>query len=169
MQTWININQVRYTPGLGSHGLSPRHFEVPMTTFKSMPLHRKLICLLIVWSAGCGADEPPLPADLQQTWAAFRTAVQAGDAEGVARISAFPIRANDFGGKIIRVSVLKQRFARIFGDAVRQCVAQKRPQSMEGYPGYILDCDNDNLAIGFGFELKRGNYRFTYIDNANAE
>ena len=37
------------------------------------------------------------------------------------------------------------------------------------HPGYILDCNNDNLALGFGFEIFDKKYQFSYIDNANAE
>jgi hypothetical protein len=122
--------------------------------------------LALTGCAFAGEGETP---DINDTWAKFQLAVARDNIDELSRISHFPIESNDFGGAIKSRDILAERYPTIFYDAMKRCVANNKPVTMEGYRGYIVDCNNDNLAIGLGFEKFADGYRFSYIDNANAE
>lgn len=128
-----------------------------------------IFCSASMLASCANAQQETLPGELLGPWHSFQEAIRNSDADALAKISHFPIRSNDFGGNIGSADVLKERFKKIFFDQVRTCVADKKPSRISPFPGYILDCNNDNLALGFGFEPFEKEYRFSYIDNANAE
>ncbi|MFO1372572.1 MAG: hypothetical protein U1F42_09330 [Candidatus Competibacteraceae bacterium] len=107
-----------------------------------------------------------VPAEMLQVWQAFRQAVTAGDSKQVAALSQFPIAANDFGGPIKSPAVLHKRFQTIFRPEIVACFANAEPKAVANFPGYLVECQN---ALAFGFKQYKGKYRFSYIDNANAE
>ena len=114
----------------------------------------------------CSAGQQEVPAEMMGLWSSFRDAVEKHDIDRVAMLSKFPIAANDFGGQIKSAVVLKKRYERIFTPLVEACFAREHPKAVPGYPGYLVDC---NGYLGFGFRKYGGEYRFSYIDNANAE
>lgn len=106
------------------------------------------------------------PAEMLKVWQAFQQAVAAGDIDKVAALSTFPIASNDFGGPIKSAAVLRKRFQTIFRPEIVACFANAQPMSVTGFPGYLVECES---ALAFGFKNHKGTYRFSYIDNANAE
>jgi hypothetical protein len=111
------------------------------------------------------AEGEKLPQEMVKVWSSFRAAIAQRDVSTVVRLSDFPIAANDFGGPIKSSNVLKARWSKIFSTAVEGCIAQEEPKSVPGYPGYLVECN----SLAFGFKKFGEHFRFSYIDNANAE
>ena len=124
-----------------------------------------LTTLLCVSTPGCWAGGG-VPPELLRVLQAYRQAVAAGDSDQVAALSRFPIASNDFGGVIQSPAVLRERFQKIFRPEIVACFADAEPRQETGFPGYLVVCED---ALAFGFEQHDGEYRFSYIDNANAE
>lgn len=124
-----------------------------------------LTALLSVSTPGCWASGG-VPPELLKVWQAYRQAVAAGDSDQVAALSRFPIASNDFGGVIQSPAVLRERFQKIFRPEIVACFVDAEPRQETGFPGYLVECED---ALAFGFERHNGEYRFSYIDNANAE
>lgn len=114
----------------------------------------------------CLAHQEQMPPDMLSAWASFREAVRERDVDKVVLLSRFPIEANDFGGNIRSPSELKKRYRKIFSPSIEMCFATGHPRSVPGYPGYLIDCDG---YLAFGFRKYGSQYKFSYIDNANAE
>ncbi|HRW66719.1 MAG TPA: hypothetical protein P5032_13440 [Candidatus Competibacter sp.] len=124
-----------------------------------------LTTLLSVSTPGCWAGGG-VPPELLKVLQAYRQAVAAGDSDQVAALSRFPIASNDFGGVIQSPAILRERFQKIFRPEIVACFADAEPRQETGFPGYLVVCED---ALAFGFEQHNGEYRFSYIDNANAE
>ncbi|HPE73181.1 MAG TPA: hypothetical protein PK018_13605 [Candidatus Competibacter sp.] len=124
-----------------------------------------LTTLLCVSTPGCWAGGG-VPPELLRVLQAYRQAVAAGDSDQVAALSRFPIASNDFGGVIQSPAILRERFQKIFRPEIVACFADAEPRQETGFPGYLVVCED---ALAFGFEQHDGEYRFSYIDNANAE
>lgn len=125
-----------------------------------------LVLALILCSSALAQTGGAAPPEMLKVWQAFQQAVAAGDSGKVATLSQFPIASNDFGGPIKSAAVLRKRFQTIFRPEIVACFAKAEPKAVSGFPGYLVECEG---ALAFGFKQQRGVYRFSYIDNANAE
>lgn len=125
-----------------------------------------LVLTCILCSSVSAQTGGAVPPEMLKVWQAFQQAVAAGDSSKVAALSKFPIASNDFGGTIKSATVLRQRFKTIFRPEIVACFAKAEPKAVTGFPGYLVECES---SLAFGFKQQRGAYRFSYIDNANAE
>lgn len=125
-----------------------------------------LVLAIFLCSSVSAQTSGAAPAEMLKVWQAFQQAVAAGDSNKVATLSRFPIASNDFGGPIKSAAVLRKRFRTIFRPEIVACFAKAEPKAVTGFPGYLVECES---ALAFGFKQQRGDYRFSYIDNANAE
>jgi hypothetical protein len=113
--------------------------------------------------------------DFSPFWKKFKNAVVAGDKAAVAEVTKFPL-SMPYGVKAVknRESFLR-RYGEIFtGEAnAQQCFAKAEPQK-ESAQRYGIYCpfkgtpnDWENAPIKFMFELNKGGWKFTGLDNIN--
>lgn len=109
-----------------------------------------------------------IPEQLNVTWKHFQECIKKNDIDGVAKLTHFPIRSNEFGGDIKTPVELKNKYSEIFTPFVVRKIMTSIPEKVGTYRGFVVDCINpDGYAIFLGFEKKGKNYYFSYIDNAN--
>jgi hypothetical protein len=98
-------------------------------------------------------------------WAKFQAAVAKQDIEAVASSTKFPL-SMPYGVRSIKSrEELKRRFARIFDPETRKCFATTRPNFDEGRKDrFSISCGE---AMMYWFELVKGQYRFSAVDNVN--
>lgn len=108
-------------------------------------------------------------------WKKFKSAVIAGDKAAVAEMSKFPVSMS-YGVKAIKNKEnFLRRYDEIFkGEAnAAQCFTKAEPQkeSAQRYQVYcpFKDTPNDweNAPIRFMFELSKGGWKFSGLDNIN--
>jgi aminopeptidase N len=113
--------------------------------------------------------------DFSAFWNKFRSAVASGDKATMADMTKFPL-SMPYGVKTIKNKEnFLRRYDEIFkGEAnAAQCFARAKPQkeSVRRYEVYcpFKDTPNDweNAPIRFIFELTKGGWKFTGLDNVN--
>jgi hypothetical protein len=114
-------------------------------------------------------------ADFSSFWKTFKSAVIAGDKAKVAEITKFPL-SMPYGVKAVKnKGDFLQRYNEIFkGEAnAAQCFRSGEPQK-ESDRRYEIYCpfketpdDKENAPIRFEFELTKGGWKFTGLDNIN--
>jgi hypothetical protein len=98
-------------------------------------------------------------------WAKFQAAVAKQDIEAVASSTKFPL-SMPYGVRSIKSrEELKRRFGRIFDPETRKCFANTRPSFDDGRKDrFSISCGE---AMMYWFELVKGQYRFSAVDNVN--
>ena len=114
-------------------------------------------------------------SDFSAFWKKFKSAVAAGDKAVVVEMTKFPVSMS-YGVKAVKSKEdFVRRYDEIFkGEAnAAQCFAKAKPQkeSAQRYEVYcpFKDTPNDweNAPIRFIFELTKGGWKFTGLDNIN--
>jgi hypothetical protein len=113
--------------------------------------------------------------DFSAFWKKFKNAVVAGDKAAVAGVTKFPL-SMPYGVKAVKnKESFLRRYDEIFkGEAnAAQCFAKAEPQK-ESAQRYEIYCpfkgtpnDWENAPIKFMFELTKGGWKFTGLDNIN--
>jgi hypothetical protein len=113
--------------------------------------------------------------DFSAFWKKFKSAVIAGDKAAVAEMTKFPLSMS-YGIKAVKNKEgFLRRYDEIFkGEAnAAQCFAKAEPQK-ESAKQYEIYCpfketpnDMENAPIRFIFELNKGAWKFTGLDNIN--
>lgn len=108
-------------------------------------------------------------------WKKFKSAVISGDKSAVAEMTRFPVSMS-YGVKAVKdKETFLRRYNEIFkGEAnAAQCFVKAKPQK-ESAQRYEVYCpfkdapdDWDNAPIRFIFELSKGAWKFTSLDNIN--
>jgi hypothetical protein len=98
-------------------------------------------------------------------WAKFQAAVAKQNIEAVASSTKIPL-SMPYGVRSIKSrEELKRRFGRIFDPETRKCFATSRPSFDEGRKDrFSISCGE---AMMYWFELVKGQYRFSAVDNVN--
>ena len=113
--------------------------------------------------------------DFSSFWKKFKSAVIAGNKSAVAEMTKFPVSMS-YGVKAVKSKEdFVRRYDEIFkGEAnAAQCFAKAKPQkeSAQRYEVYcpFKDTPNDweNAPIRFIFELTKGTWKFSGLDNVN--
>jgi hypothetical protein len=114
-------------------------------------------------------------SDFSAFWKKFKSAVVAGDKAAVAEMTKFPL-SMPYEVKVVKNKEnFLRRYDEIFkGEAnAAQCFAKVEPQK-EGDGRYEIYCpfkdtpnDMENAPIRFMFELTKGGWKFTGLDNVN--
>jgi len=114
-------------------------------------------------------------SDFSEFWKKFKPAVIAGDKATVAEMTKFPLSMS-YGIKAVKNKEgFLRRYDEIFkGEAnAAQCFAKAEPQK-ESAQRYEIYCpfketpnDMENAPIRFIFELTKGAWKFTGLDNVN--
>lgn len=114
-------------------------------------------------------------SDFSEFWKKFKSAVIAGDKAAVAAMTKFPLSMS-YGIKAVKNKEgFLRRYDEIFkGEAnAAQCFAKAEPQK-ESAQQYEIYCpfketpnDMENAPIRFIFELNKGAWKFTGLDNVN--
>jgi hypothetical protein len=114
-------------------------------------------------------------SDFSEFWKKFKSAVIAGDKSAVAEVTKFPLSMS-YGIKAVKNKEgFLRRYDEIFkGEAnAAQCFAKAEPRkkSTQRYEVYcpFKDTPDDweNAPIRFIFELSKGGWKFTGLDNIN--
>jgi hypothetical protein len=113
--------------------------------------------------------------DFSAFWKKFKSAVIAGDKAAVAEMTKFPMSMS-YGVKTIKG---KENFLRSYDEIFKgeanatQCFAKAEPRK-ESAQRYEIYCpfkgtpnDWENAPIRFMFELTKGGWKFTGLDNVN--
>jgi hypothetical protein len=108
-------------------------------------------------------------------WQKFKSAVIAGDKAAVAEMTKFPLSM----GYEMKVVKNKENFSRRYNEIFKgeanaaQCFGSAEPQK-ESARRYNVYCpfketpdDKENAPIRFMFELTKGGWKFTGLDNIN--
>ena len=114
-------------------------------------------------------------SDFSAFWKGFKSAVTAGDKAKVAEMTKFPLSMPYEVKAVKNKESFLRRYDEIFkGEAnAAQCFAKAKPQkeSAQRYEVYcpFKDTPNDweNAPIRFIFELTKGGWKFTGLDNIN--
>lgn len=130
-----------------------------------------LACTLILLSFPNAFAE----ADFSAFWKKFKSAVIAGDKAAVAEMTKFPVSMPYEVNAVKNKESFVRRHDEVFkGEAnAAQCFAKAKPQkeSAQRYEVYcpFKDTPNDweNAPIRFIFELSKGGWKFTGLDNVN--
>ena len=114
-------------------------------------------------------------SDFSVFWQKFKSAVIAGDKAGVVEMTKFPVSMS-YGVKAVKN---KETFLRRYGEIFKgeanaaQCFAKAEPRK-ESAQRYEIYCpfketpnDMENAPIRFLFELTKGGWKFTGLDNVN--
>lgn len=114
-------------------------------------------------------------SDFSAFWKKFKSAVIAGDKAGVVEMTKFPVSMS-YGVKAVKnKESFLRRYDEIFkGEAnAAQCFAKAEPRK-ESAQRYEIYCpfketpnDMENAPIRFLFELTKGGWKFTGLDNIN--
>jgi len=124
---------------------------------------------------GAGGERNAANTDFPTFWKKFKSAVIAGDKAEVTEMTKFPV-SMPYGVKAVKnKESFLRRYDEIFkGEAnAAQCFAKAEPQkeSAQRYQVYcpFKDTPNDweNAPIRFMFELSKGGWKFTGLDNIN--
>ena len=114
-------------------------------------------------------------SDFSVFWKTFKSAVIAGDKAAVVEMTKFPVSMS-YGVKAVKNKEnFLRRYDEIFkGEAnAAQCFAKAEPRK-ESAQRYEIYCpfketpnDMENAPIRFLFELTKGGWKFTGLDNIN--
>jgi hypothetical protein len=113
--------------------------------------------------------------DFSTFWKKFRSAVIADDKAAVAEMTKFPLSVSAFQKAVKNEADFLRRYNEIFkGEAnAAQCFANAEPRKQSA-GRYELYCpfketpgDWENTPVRFEFELTKGGWKFTGIDNVN--
>jgi hypothetical protein len=114
-------------------------------------------------------------SDFSAFWKRFKFGVIAGDKAVIAEMTKFPL-SMPYGVKAVKNKEdFSRRYKEIFnGEAnAAKCFAKVQPQKEAG-GGYEIYCpfketpnDMENAPIRFMFELTKGGWKFTGLDNIN--
>jgi hypothetical protein len=114
-------------------------------------------------------------SDFSAFWKKFKSAVVAGDKTFVTEMTKFPL-SMPYGVKAVKnKGDFLQRYDELFkGEAnAAQCFAKLEPKK-ESAQRYEIYCpfketpnDMENAPIRFMFELTKGGWKFTGLDNVN--
>ena len=132
-------------------------------------------CVISCGFSALAADKAQANADFSGFWQKFKSAVIAGEKTAVAGMTKFPLSMS-YGIKAVKNKEdFLRRYDEIFkGEAnAAQCFAKVEPQkqSAKEYEIYcpFKDTPNDmeNAPIRFMFELTKGGWKFSGLDNIN--
>jgi hypothetical protein len=114
-------------------------------------------------------------SDFSAFWKGFRSAVIAGDKAKVAEMTKFPLSMSYLVKAVKNKEDFSRRYDEIFkGEAnAAQCFGKAEPRK-ESAQRYEIYCpfketpnDMENAPIRFMFELTKGGWKFTGLDNIN--
>jgi hypothetical protein len=98
-------------------------------------------------------------------WSKFQKAVVKSDKETVASMTRLPL-SMPYGMKSVKSKAqLMREYGKIFDSETRKCFEKARPE-MENVKSkrFSISCGE---AMMYWFELVRGEYKFTAVDNVN--
>jgi hypothetical protein len=114
-------------------------------------------------------------ADFSTFWKTFKSAVIAGDKSTIAEMTNFPLSMPYLVKAVKTKEDFSRRYNEVFnGEAnAAQCFGSAKPerQSARRYETYCpfkeTPNDKENVPIRFIFELTKGGWKFTGLDNIN--
>jgi hypothetical protein len=143
----------------------------PFVSIRAIRAQSWLAVILILLSVPNAFAE----SDFSAFWKKFKSAVIAGDKATVSEMTKFPLSMS-YGVKAVKdKESFVRRYNEIFkGEAnAAQCFAKAEPQK-ESANRYEIYCpfkgtpnDMENAPIRYIFEVSKGNWRFTGLDNIN--
>src|SRR5690349_13372899 len=115
---------------------------------------------------------PPAQDTRETFWQQFKTAVTSRDAQGVARLSQFPVRMS-YGIPAIKTKAqLAKRFRQVFNEQTNAaaCFSKAKPEVDPGNAkAFTVACPDaaGNEVVIYHFRQTKAGWKFASLDNLN--